>query len=97
MKTIAFEKGWVDRIEPGTQFRMKRGTRNVAEQTSRKRIREHGELFTVQEVADKFKMTTETIYDWIKKGDIRGKKLKAFTIGRHIRVSEEHLNEFIGA
>lgn len=96
MKTVSFKPGWLDQVEPGRAFRVIRGEK-VADQVSRKRLREHGELFTVQAVAEKLKVKPETVYDWIHRGDSRGKKLDHFKVGRHLRVSEIHIEEFLAA
>lgn len=46
-------------------------------------------LYTCKEVAERYGVKTETVWDWIRTG-----KLKAFRIGRLYRVSEECLTSF---
>ncbi|NLZ54532.1 MAG: helix-turn-helix domain-containing protein [Thermoanaerobacteraceae bacterium] len=48
------------------------------------------ELYTPQEVADKFRVTLRTVYQWIKDG-----KLKAIKVGTLWRISKDSLEEFI--
>jgi excisionase family DNA binding protein len=43
-----------------------------------------GELFTINEIAEKLKVTDQCIRDWIKEG-----KLKALKIGGVVRIEEE--------
>jgi putative molybdopterin biosynthesis protein len=47
-------------------------------------------FYTVEEVSKKLKITKLSIYRYIKSG-----KLKAYRIGKNIRISEENLNKFI--
>lgn len=55
-----------------------------------------GEWFTPEEVQKKFKLkTVETVYEWIHKGDARGRKLGCKRVGRHFRISEMHLEDFL--
>lgn len=91
MRAFQYKKGWLAEVEPGKPFRMQRGIA-LRDQTSRKTIREHGELHTVQWVAEYLKVNPETVYDWVETG-----KLKSFKTGRHIRISDIHLEEFLGA
>jgi len=46
-------------------------------------------LYTLDEVADIFKVTRRTLYTWIKTG-----QLKAVKTGKYWRVSEQALQEF---
>lgn len=96
MKAISFAPGWVDKVEPGRPFRMNRGVR-VQDQVSRKKLRELGELHTVQWTAEFFKVTPDTVYEWTKTGDARGRKLGSFKVGRHVRISDTQIQEFLGA
>lgn len=95
-KTIRYTKGWVDQVVAGKPFKMIKGG-TLKEQTTQKRIREHGELFTPAEVAEKLKVEVETIYTYMHNGDHRGRKLGFFPIGRHYRISELHLEAFLRA
>lgn len=46
--------------------------------------------FTPQEVADKFGVKVNTVWDWLRKG-----KLRAFRVGgRLYRISEKHIEAF---
>ena len=47
-------------------------------------------LYTPQEVADLWKVTRRTVYEWIKTG-----KIKACKIGDTVRISESELLAFI--
>lgn len=47
------------------------------------------ELFTVDEVKDRFKVTRQTVYNWIKAGE-----LPAVRVGRSVRVTREALEAF---
>lgn len=98
MKAVQYRKGWVDQVEPGKPFRMIKGA-TVKDQVSRKTLREAGELYTPKEVAKILKLSddtgAETVLDYIHKGDARGKKLGCYQVGRHYRVSEAHLEEFL--
>lgn len=47
-------------------------------------------MLTVQEVADRLRVTPRAVRSWIKEG-----KLKAVRIGRTIRVRSEDLDELI--
>jgi excisionase family DNA binding protein len=96
MKALSFRPGWVDQTEPGIPFQMNKGVQ-VKDQVSQKRLREMGELFTVQAVAERLKVTYQTIHDWIHKGDSRGKKLGHLKVGRHIRVAESQIEDFLRA
>ena len=48
------------------------------------------DLLTVDEVAEMLKLSKYTIYEKIKAGDI-----KAFKVGRKIRITEDDLKEYI--
>lgn len=48
------------------------------------------EIFTVQQVANKLNMHVQTIREYIKRGDIKAKK-----IGRKYIITQEDLNNFI--
>jgi excisionase family DNA binding protein len=94
MKAIHFAPGWIDQVEPGKPFRMKRGIQ-VKDQVSHKRLREHGKLYTVQQVAERLQVKPDTVYEWVEKGHASGIRLGFFRVGRHLRISEEHIEEFI--
>ena len=47
-------------------------------------------LYTIEEIADLFKVTHRAVYKWINAG-----KLTAFKVGREWRITEEGLQEFI--
>jgi excisionase family DNA binding protein len=47
------------------------------------------EYFTVDEVKDRFKVTRQTVYNWIKSGD-----LPAVKIGRSVRITAKALDAF---
>lgn len=94
VQILKFEPGWVDKATPGQRFKLIRGD-GLAERTSRKSIREHGELFTVEQVAEKLKCHPLTVYDYIKHGDSRGRRLGFFKFSRTYRISEQHLAEFV--
>lgn len=47
------------------------------------------QMFTCEEVAERYKVKVITVWDWI-----RQKKLGAIKIGREYRVSEEDLRTF---
>ena len=47
-------------------------------------------VYTLKEVADIIKVTRRTLYNYIKDN-----KLKAVKIGKHWRVSEQSLQEFL--
>lgn len=48
------------------------------------------EIFTVQQVANKLNMHVQTIREYIKRGDIKARK-----IGRKYIITQEDLNSFI--
>jgi len=48
------------------------------------------EVMTIQEVADYLKLTRQTVYKLLKNGD-----LKAFKIGRSIRILRSEIKRFI--
>ena len=48
------------------------------------------EIFTVQQVANKLNMHVQTIREYIKRGDIKARK-----IGRKYIITQEELNNFI--
>ena len=50
------------------------------------------ELYTPQEVADKFRVTLRTVYQWIKDG-----KLKAIKVGTLWRISKDSLKNSSGS
>lgn len=95
MRRINFKRGWVDQVVPGEPFRMKMGVQ-LKEQILRKKLKEQGELYTVQEAAKILKVSDDTIYGWVNVGDERGRKLKCHRLGgRSIRISEAQIEEFI--
>ncbi len=49
-------------------------------------------IYTAQEVADQLKIKKSTVYELIKRGE-----LKAAKVGKQIRVSQEHLDEYLKA
>src|SRR5690606_35291515 len=49
-------------------------------------------LLTPAQVADRLQLTEQTVYDWLRSGKIEGVKL-----GRLWRITEEHLEDFLGA
>lgn len=51
-----------------------------------------GDVFTIQEVADKLKVDHKVIRQAIRQGD-----LKAFRVGRQWRITAEALQDFTGA
>lgn len=91
MKIIQCEKGWLDKVEPGVPFRMKRGM-TVTDQFSRVRVQQEGQFYTVKQVAEKFQVREQTIGDWI-----RAKKLECHRVGqgRAIRISDAQLAKFL--
>lgn len=46
--------------------------------------------FTVKEVAEHFRVSRQSVYDWINDG-----RLKAIKIGERIRIPQSSLDEFI--
>lgn len=46
--------------------------------------------FTVKEVAEHFRVSRQSVYDWINDG-----RLKAIKIGERIRIPQSALDEFI--
>ncbi len=46
--------------------------------------------FTPEEIAEKYKVSKATVYNWIQKG-----KLKAIRLGKSVRIPESALNDFI--
>ncbi|KAA5805957.1 MULTISPECIES: helix-turn-helix domain-containing protein [Thermoanaerobacterium] len=47
-------------------------------------------FYTVQEVAEMFKVNIHTVYRWIKEG-----RLNAVKVGDLVRITESELNKFI--
>lgn len=94
MKAFHYAPGWLDQVPVGRPYRLTKGV-EVKDQVSRKKLREHGELHTVAAVAERVKMNPQTIYEWIERGDSRGRKLECFRVGRHIRISDEQLETFL--
>jgi putative molybdopterin biosynthesis protein len=47
-------------------------------------------MYTVQEIAKHFRISRQSVYDWIKDG-----KLRAIRIGERVRVPESALREFV--
>lgn len=45
--------------------------------------------FTVREIAEKFRVSRQAIYDWIEAG-----QLKAVRVGRRVRIPESALADF---
>lgn len=50
----------------------------------------HEEYFTVQEVADRLKVTRQAVYDWIKEG-----RLRAVKVGNRTRIPGSAVDEFV--
>lgn len=64
--------------------------KELKDQLSRSRLRELGELFTVEEIATKAKVGRDTVYEWIET-----KKLRALRVGRGWRIPEQYFLEDI--
>jgi excisionase family DNA binding protein len=47
-------------------------------------------LYTVAEVADRFRVSSQAVYDWINRGDLR-----AIRIGTRIRIPESAMRELV--
>lgn len=47
------------------------------------------ELFSCEEIAERYGVQVITVWDWIRKG-----KLNAMKIGKQYRISEEDINDF---
>lgn len=47
------------------------------------------EMYTCEEVANRYKVKKITVWDWIRKG-----KLTAMKLGRDYRISEEDIRKF---
>lgn len=47
------------------------------------------ELYTCEDVANRYKVKVITVWDWIRKG-----KLNAMKLGRDYRISEDDLHAF---
>ena len=47
-------------------------------------------MYTIKEIAEKYKVTTTTVYRWIHTG-----KLQSIKLGDVVRVTDEQLNEFV--
>lgn len=47
-------------------------------------------LYSLQEVADLFKVSKQSVYNWLKAGKIKAKKY-----GKEYRVTQEELNRLI--
>lgn len=50
------------------------------------------QLFTVDEVSEQFKVTRQTVYNWITAG-----KLDVIRVGRSIRIPASALDRFLSA
>lgn len=48
------------------------------------------EYFTVQEVAKKFRVSRQAVYDWIEAG-----RLRAVKVGERVRISAAAVEEFV--
>lgn len=46
-------------------------------------------LYTCEEVASRYGVKINTVWEWIRK-----KKLSAYKVGKCYRISEDHINEF---
>lgn len=49
-------------------------------------------FYTVEEIADQLRVSIYTVREWIKAG-----KLEAVKVGKHYRVSETQLNNYLEA
>lgn len=47
-------------------------------------------VYTVEEIAELMKVTKTTVYSYIKRGELKAKK-----IGKYYRVTEANLKEFL--
>ena len=47
-------------------------------------------VYTVEEIAELMKVTKRTVYSYIKRGELKAKK-----IGKYYRVTEANLKEFL--
>jgi excisionase family DNA binding protein len=56
----------------------------------------HDEYWTIDEVAEKLKVSTRTVYRWVESGDLPIIKLTPGDRG-NVRVSEHDLREFVEA
>jgi excisionase family DNA binding protein len=54
----------------------------------------HDEYWTIEEVAEKLKVSTRTVYRWIGSGDLAIIKLTPGERG-NVRISEQDLREFL--
>ncbi len=50
------------------------------------------EFYTVEEVAAKLKVTTATVYRWVKSGELKAQKISP----KMIRISHAALREYLG-
>lgn len=50
------------------------------------------EIYTVEEVSEKIKIPVETLRKYLRNGKLKGAK-----IGKHWRITDEQLKEFIDA
>ena len=51
---------------------------------------EHGKLYTLQEVADVLRVTKQTLYNNIRKGNLQANK-----VGKEYRITEEQLQDIV--
>lgn len=51
-------------------------------------VKEH--YYTVQEIADRFRVTRQAIYNWIDEG-----RLRAVKVGRALRIPESAVADFV--
>jgi len=56
----------------------------------------HDEYWTIDEVAEKLKVSTRTVYRWVDAGDLPVIKLTPGGRG-NVRISEQDLREFLEA
>lgn len=56
----------------------------------------HDEYWTIDEVAEKLKVSTRTVYRWVESGDLPIIKLTPGERG-NVRISEQDLREFVDA
>jgi len=56
----------------------------------RNRIMQNKEFYLVEELAEKLRVSTMTIYRYIKR-----KKVKAYKIGKEFRIDKEEFNNFL--
>lgn len=107
MKTrtlIEYDKNWMDHVEPGVPFNLVgdgvessktvtvvKAPRRGAPEKAR-RLSRMGELFTIQEVALRLKVSKSVVYNWIYSGQLRKTQ-----VGGLIRIALSDLEDFLSA